>query len=220
MRRERVLPRFATAVAVIIAAYLGSRSFLERPEKAAASGTARPAVEAPVSRAPPPSEAIARSRRTQPAQPPRAVVREVFSGKVVGVSDGDTLSVLRTSDSGELRAVKVRLDGVDCPESAQAFGRRAKQMSRSLCYGKEVRVEVRDVDRYSRLVARVVLPDGRDLSKELVRAGLAWWYRQYSSDAELEALEAEAREAGRGLWVDEAAARTPPWTYRQASRTR
>lgn len=199
MRRERQISRFAALFAFLIVASLGLRSFLERPERAAASGEAGSAAQVPVK---------------------HAAAREVFTGKVIGVSDGDTLSVLRRTDSGESRAVKVRLDGIDCPESRQAFGSRAKQMTSSLAFGKDVRVEVRDVDRYSRLVARVVLPDGRDLSKELVRVGLAWWYRKYSNDPELEALEAEAREARRGLWGEEAAARTAPWEYRQAARTR
>jgi endonuclease YncB( thermonuclease family) len=72
---------------------------------------------------------------------------------------------------------------------------------------------VRDTDRYGRTVAEIILPDGRNLNQEIVRAGFAWWYVKYAChDAELERLEAEARAAGRGLWADKEP--TPPWEFR------
>ena len=78
---------------------------------------------------------------------------------------------------------------------------RAKQFTGDLAFGKDVKVIVRDVDRYGRTVGEVVLPGGRSLNRELVKAGLAWWYRQYAGgDRELERLEAAARAAWRGLW--------------------
>ena len=77
-------------------------------------------------------------------------------------------------------AEKIRLWGIDCPESKQPFGTRAKQFTGDLAFGKTVAVRVRDVDRYHRTVAEVILPDGRNLNQELVRAGLAWWYQQYA----------------------------------------
>lgn len=71
-------------------------------------------------------------------------------------------------------------------------------------FRKEVEVRVLDTDRYGRLVGEVVLPDGISLNKELVHAGLAWWYRKYApGDRVLKALEAGAREAKPGLWRDE-----------------
>ena len=83
----------------------------------------------------------------------------------------------------------------------QAFGTRAKQFTGDLVFGKDVTVEVRDVDRYHRTVGEVILPDGRSLNREVVRAGLAWWYQRYvQRDGELERLE--AWRAKRGLWVD------------------
>jgi endonuclease YncB( thermonuclease family) len=97
-----------------------------------------------------------------------------FSGRVVGVSDGDTLTVL-TADK---RQVKVRLHGIDAPESGQDFGNRAKQLASSLAIGKNVTVRVRDTDRYGRPVADVILPDSRMLNREMVREGMAWWYRR------------------------------------------
>lgn len=137
---------------------------------------------------------------------------EQFTGKVVGVSDGDTISVLR-----EGKAVKVRLYGVDAPEKAQAFGTHARQLTGGLAFQQTVTVVVHTTDRYGRLVGTVVLPDGRNLSYELVRAGLAWWYRQYAPhDTTLAQLEGEARTAKRGLWAD--ARPVPPWEWRKEGR--
>jgi endonuclease YncB( thermonuclease family) len=107
------------------------------------------------------------------------------------------------------------LHGVDTPEKAQAFGTRARQFSSALAFQQTVTVRVHDTDRYGRLVGEVVLPDGRSLNQELVRAGLAWWYRQYApDDTTLAQLEAEARAAKRGLWAD--ATPIPPWEWRKA----
>jgi len=130
-----------------------------------------------------------------------------FSGRVVGVADGDTIAVLR-----DHRAVTVRLQGIDAPEKRQAFGQRAKQFAASLAFGNTVTVHVTGRDRYARLLAEVTLPDGRSLNQELVRAGFAWWFRKYSHDMRLARLEEEAREERRGLWADPAP--EAPWNYR------
>jgi micrococcal nuclease len=130
----------------------------------------------------------------------------------VGISDGDTLSVLRKG-----KAVKVRLHGVDTPEKAQAFGTRAQQFTGELVFQHEVTVIVRDTDRYGRLVGEVLLPDGRSLNQELVRAGMAWWYLPYApKDTTLAQLETEARAAKRGLWAE--AHPIPPWAWRKSPR--
>lgn len=131
-----------------------------------------------------------------------------FSGRVVGVADGDTVDVLRDN-----RAVRVRLHGIDCPERGQAFGRQAHQYTSKLVFGRTVTVHVRDMDRYGRFVADVLLPDGSSLNRELVRAGLAWHYVRYSTDKTLARLESEARASRRGLWAD--ARPVPPWEFRK-----
>ena len=113
--------------------------------------------------------------------------QERFTGKVVGITDGDTISVMR-----DRVAVRVRLDGIDSPEAGQGFGQRAKQFASELAFGRTATVEKRDVDRYGRIVGRVFV-DGQDLSLALVRAGLAWHYKQYSSDGQLAAAENSAR---------------------------
>jgi endonuclease YncB( thermonuclease family) len=136
---------------------------------------------------------------------------ETVSGRVVGVSDGDTLTILRQTPAGP-RPARIRLWGIDCPELRQAWGARAKQFTSREAFGREASAEVRDTDRYGRLVA-VVTIGARNLNRELVKAGLAWWYRQYApNDRDLQALEAEARRARRGLWADPSP--TPPWEFR------
>jgi endonuclease YncB( thermonuclease family) len=139
---------------------------------------------------------------------------EEFTGKVVGVSDGDTIKVLRAG-----KQVRVRLSGIDCPEKRQAFGKRAKRFTSDLVFAKEVTVKVMDVDRYKRIVGEVILKDGTILNHELVRAGLAWWYQRYApGDQTLERLEKTARENKRGLWADPHP--VPPWEFRRKRRKR
>ena len=130
-----------------------------------------------------------------------------FEGEVVGVVDGDTIEVMRRGV-----AVRVRLDGIDCPERKQAFGARAKQFASRMAFGKEVQVLERGLDRYGRILGEVILPDGTSLNQRLVAGGYAWWYQRYSDDEELKRLQAEAREAKRGLWSDPKV--IPPWIFR------
>ncbi len=135
-----------------------------------------------------------------------------LTGKVVGVADGDTVTVLVDHH----RRVRVRLHGVDCPEKKQAFGKRAKQLTSRLVFGKTVRVKVATTDRYGRTVGEVFVGD-QSLNEALVKAGLAWWYKKYARRAKvLAVLEDEARRARRGLWADPNP--TPPWTFRHRGR--
>lgn len=139
---------------------------------------------------------------------PTVVLAESFSGKVVKASDGDTISVMHRG-----RAQRIRLHGIDTPEKGQAFGNRAKKFTSDLVFGRIVTVQVVDMDRYGRIVGEVILADGRSLNRELVRAGLAWWYREYSKDKSLGELEERARTARRGLWIDPNP--IPPWEFRK-----
>ena len=137
-----------------------------------------------------------------------------FSGKVVGIKDGDTIEVMRGG-----RAVTVRLHGIDTPERGQPFGTRARQHTSDLAFSNVVTVRHRDTDRYGRTVGEVILPDGSSLNAALVRDGLAWWYRQYApGDLELAALEEDARSSRRGLWAD--AEPVAPWDWRRAASPR
>jgi endonuclease YncB( thermonuclease family) len=153
-----------------------------------------------------PAASEARAPSAAP-DPPRVEA----GGKVVRVRDGDSIVVLRGGVG-----IEVRLDGVDCPELAQAFGRKAKSFTSAAAFGKGVRLVGKGKDRYGRELAEVFLPDGRSLNRELVLAGYAWWYRKYSNDRSLETLEQAARTARRGLWVD--ANPVPPWDFRESRR--
>ena len=116
------------------------------------------------------------------------------------------------------QAARIRLSGIDCPEKGQAFGKKAKQFTSALIHGKEVMIHVLSKDRHGRTVADVVLPEGTNVSRELLRAGLAWWYRQYSKDVSLGLLEEEARHAKVGLWADPNP--IPPWEIRHPKQGR
>ena len=104
-----------------------------------------------------------------------ACVRHDESARVIGISDGDTLTVLR----GRTQA-RIRLHGIDAPETGQDYGSRAKQVASDLAFGKIVTVRPVEEDRYGRTVAEVILPDGRSMNREMVGRGAAWWYRAYS----------------------------------------
>lgn len=136
-----------------------------------------------------------------------------LTGKVVGVSDGDTLKVLTEAKE----TVKIRLYGIDCPEKKQPFGQVAKQFASDRIFGKEVTVKEKAKDRYGRTVG-VVFHDGdKCLNYEIVEAGLAWCYRHYNKDPKIEALEAKARGLKVGLWQDSAP--VPPWDWRKNKTT-
>jgi len=121
-----------------------------------------------------------------------------WEGKVVAVTDGDTISVMR-----EGKAVKVRLAGIDCPEIGQAYGNRAKRFVSDLAFGKEVQVRAETTDKYGRIVGWIMLPDGTDLNREILLVGMGWWYRKYyPNERSLEELEVKARVAKYGLWKD------------------
>ena len=136
---------------------------------------------------------------------------ETLSGKVVKVVDGDTIDVLQ-----DRTTVRIRLNGIDAPEKGQAYGNRAKQFVLDLAAQQTVTVEIKDIDRYGRSVGDVFLPDGRNLNREIVAAGYAWWYRKYSADQSLGRLEEEAQRGRRGLWQDKNP--VPPWEWRRQKR--
>lgn len=131
-----------------------------------------------------------------------------FQGKVVGVADGDTISVMH-----EGKAEKIRLAEIDCPEKRQAFGRKAKDFTSEKAFGKIVTVRIYGKERYGRTLGEVILPNGESLNQDLLKAGLAWQYRKYSHDPFLSGLESEAKEAKRGLWVDQSP--VAPWEFRR-----
>ena len=133
-----------------------------------------------------------------------------WPAKVVSVSDGDTIVVLRQGEQ-----VKIRLYGIDTPEKRQAFGQKARDLTSTLVAGRHVEVEQKDVDRYGRIVGLVKV-DGQNLNELIVQNGYAWVYRQYCKDrfcAEWLRLEGVARQQKKGLFSDSTA--VPPWEWRQ-----
>lgn len=138
-----------------------------------------------------------------------------WSGKVVSVTDGDTIQVLEPGRE----MTKVRLFGIDTPEKAQAFGQKAKQFTADMVAGKTVDVETVTKDRYGRTVG-IVAVDGKCLNEELVRSGYAWEYRQYCKRqpqcTEWIELEKNAQQRKIGLWQDMNP--IPPWEWRKEKR--
>jgi endonuclease YncB( thermonuclease family) len=135
----------------------------------------------------------------------------------VGVADGDTITVLGAGN----QQTRIRLQGIDAPESRQAFGQASKRNLSDLIFGRQVVVEYEKTDQYGRTLGKV-LTGGRDVNLEQVKAGLAWHYKYYQDEQPPDdrrlyaAAETEARSARRGLWAD--ATPVPPWDFRRGKR--
>ena len=136
---------------------------------------------------------------------------ETLEGKVVKIADGDTLTLLTSSNE----QVKVRLAGIDTPERKQPFGNKAKQALANLAFQKQALVEVETKDRYGRTVGAVFV-DGQNVNAELVKQGMAWVYRKYTKDKVLYKLESKAKKEKLGLWLDKKP--IPPWEWRRGKR--
>ena len=135
-----------------------------------------------------------------------------LEGLVVGITDGDTLTLLV-----ERVEVRIRLAQIDAPESGQAYGRAAREALSELAFGQQVRVEVVDRDRYGRSVGELFVDDIH-VNQEMVRRGYAWAYTKYSRSLEIIELEDEARSAKRGLWALPVEQRDAPWTWRRGKK--
>jgi len=139
---------------------------------------------------------------------PSPIIDKTNCGKVISIIDGDTYEVMFQGDS----TMRVRMEGIDAPERGMPFYKRAKTYLSELCFGKKVCLKITGRDSNDRFLAYTYLEDGKELSEEMIRAGLAWHFKKYNSDTSLSKLEIEARYLKKGLWVDE----TPmaPWTNR------
>ncbi|WP_372703704.1 thermonuclease family protein [Candidatus Accumulibacter contiguus] len=151
---------------------------------------------------------------------------ETLTGRVVGVADGDTITVLDANREQH----KIRLGGIDAPEKAQPFGQRSKQSMSTLVFGKEVDVQWNKRDRYQRIVGKVMVqPSGCPTCPKTLDAGLAqltvalaWWYQKYAKEqstedaGRYEFAEHEARAKRVGLWAD--GQPIPPWDWRKGGR--
>ena len=141
------------------------------------------------------------------------VICHAWSGEVVHVADGDTITVMRGNDK-----VKVRLYGIDTPENSQWYGQNAKAFTSSQVFGKTVEVQEIDIDRYGRVVGLVSVGD-LVINRHLVAYGYAWVYHRYCKKpfcSEWAELEGEASKEKRGLWKRSHV--IAPWDYRHSER--
>jgi endonuclease YncB( thermonuclease family) len=132
-----------------------------------------------------------------------------YTIKVTAITDGDTFKGL-TSDETEM---KFRIYGIDAPEKKQPFGNRSKQYLSDLIFGQTVYIKSHGKDRYNRWIAQVYTKEGRDVSAEMLKAGMAWHYKQYDNSERYAKLENISRSKKRGLWKDKTP--IPPWKYRK-----
>lgn len=135
-------------------------------------------------------------------------------GHVVGVTDGDTITLLDASQT----QYKIRLAGIDAPEKKQAFGNASKKALSDLVFDQVVSVKWDKQDRYGRIVGKVLIKNF-DVNLAQVKRGYAWFYKKYQNELEqqdrLDYLHAQdtAEEQRLGLWVDNEP--IPPWEYRK-----
>ena len=137
-----------------------------------------------------------------------AWAQTVYVAKVVGVKDGDTVVVLDSLNT----QTTLRLAEIDCPEKNQPFGMKAKQFTSDAVYLKTIKYTVTSIDRYGRSIAMIYYENNKYLSAELIKAGLAWHYKRYSTSKELANFEEEAKKSKKGLWSDNNP--VAPWAWR------
>lgn len=140
-----------------------------------------------------------------------------LQGKVIKVTDGDTVNVL----TGDNQTHKVRLSGIDAPENSQAFGNKSKLALADVIAGKTVTVEFNKRDKYQRIVGKVMF-SGKDVNLSQIKRGLAWHYKKYENEQDVEDrsiyanAEYQAQRDKIGLWFD--ANPIPPWDFRKQKR--
>lgn len=134
--------------------------------------------------------------------------------KVIGIKDGDTFVLLIDG-----KEQTVRFAHIDCPEKKQPFGNKAKQFVSEACFGAYVTLIINDKNKYDRnkrLIAEIILTDGRNLNKELVKNGLAWHFKKYSDSEEYAQLEIEAKNDKIGIWSESNP--VAPWNWRKSKK--
>ncbi len=135
-----------------------------------------------------------------------------ISGKVIGITDGDTFSLLLENDNFE---IKVRLLDIDCPEKKQPYSQKAKQYVSNLIFGKLVNVQYSKKDGFGRVLGTIYV-NKVNVNEEMVKAGYAWHFIKYSDNKTYINLEKEARNKKIGLWSDPNP--IPPWEWRKRKK--
>ncbi|MFO7722151.1 MAG: thermonuclease family protein [Bacteroidales bacterium] len=141
-----------------------------------------------------------------------ASAENIITGKVIAIIDGDTYDIL-TDDTVKFR---IRMEGIDAPERGMPYYRVSKDYLGALCFGQRVSLHHSGKDRNGRILGFAYLEDGRELSREMIMAGMAWHFKQYNQDPALDSLEIEARNRKVGLWADPHP--KAPWDYRKEKR--
>lgn len=142
---------------------------------------------------------------------------DTLTGRVVGIADGDTLTLLDATNTQH----KIRLSGIDSPEKRQPFGEHCKKSLSDLAYDRAVAIESTKLDRYGRVIGKVLV-NGQDVNLEQVRHGCGWHYKKYQNEQILDdrlsynAAEELARMGRVGLWADHDP--VAPWEWRKVRR--
>ena len=141
-----------------------------------------------------------------------SVQAETLSGTVIGVVDGDTLTI----QDAEKRKHRVRLAEIDAPQRKQAFGAKSRQSLSALCLKKPAQIEWKEKDAENRYVGQVTC-NGVDANAEQVRSGMAWVSPASTRPGSpLYELEAYARIRGLGLWADPDP--VAPWEWKPKTK--
>ncbi|MEO7982811.1 MAG: thermonuclease family protein [Bacteroidota bacterium] len=135
-----------------------------------------------------------------------------LSGKVISILDGDTYDILLEGNE----TIRIRMEGIDAPEKGMPYYNVSKKYLGQMCFEKIVRLEVTGKDNHGRTLAFSYLGDGTELSHEMIKAGLAWHFKKYSTDSVLSNLEILARDSKLGIWADKNP--MPPWENRRLHR--
>lgn len=136
----------------------------------------------------------------------------VIEGKVIAITDGDTIKVL----DKEKKTYKIRFAEIDAPEKDQPYGQKSKQALSDIIFNKNVKVIQSDVDRYGRVVGYVYF-NGQNINLEMVKLGMAWVYTYYSKDEKFREAENKARTKKIGIWSLQEDQKIPPWEWRRKS---
>jgi len=148
---------------------------------------------------------------------PSSVFADSLRGVAARVIDGDTFD-LRDA-SGQTH--RVRLSGIDAPETSQPFGKACRQSLGDQISGKEIVVIWLKADRYKRKLGTALL-GSENVNLAQIRSGCAWYFKRYAAEtpeieaSQYEAAEAEARKGKVGLWQAEKP--IPPWDWRKKKR--
>jgi endonuclease YncB( thermonuclease family) len=142
---------------------------------------------------------------------------ETLVGKVVKVADGDTITVLDSQHTQH----RIRLVGIDAPEKKQPYGQASKKSLSDLVFGKQVVVDFNKLDRYKRVIGKVS-QNGEDVNLAQVKRGMAWHYKKYQNEQELDERSLYAQEEylaqrdHKGLWSDKEP--VAPWDFRKSKK--